>query len=187
MGEEADIDVLEDAMADEVCLARHELLGDAGPEHERAWKLFPLHQRLDRQRGCDGHGLARVVALAVAGRAGNEGGAIGHAGLLGRLWNPVDVGTERDHRFARSPACHPRRRNPRNSALDAEAMALEDAGQVPGGLHFLEAELAEAEEAVHDLLDLRGACLDVRERQGLEALPLEDRAASALGRRCSGH
>ena len=58
MREENYVDVLEHASPNEEGLPRELLLGDAGPEHERARHLLALHDLLHRERRGDVHGLA---------------------------------------------------------------------------------------------------------------------------------
>ena len=64
--EQVDVDVLEHAVAHEPRLRRHELLGDARPQHERARQLVALHDPLHRDRRDDVERHAGVVAFAVA-------------------------------------------------------------------------------------------------------------------------
>src|SRR5712692_712596 len=92
------------------------------------------------------------MAFAVAGRAVNDGIVIGNAGLLRRARDAVNSGDERDGWLAASPRRHPGRGDFGNAALDAEAVLLENAGNVSRGLEFLEAELAVAVDLIHHLL-----------------------------------
>ena len=80
------------------------------------------------------------------------GSAIGHARLLRRLRDAVDVGAERDDRLAAAPGGHPGGRDAGDAALHLEAVLLEHAGEVPRGLDLLHAQLPEAEHRVHHLL-----------------------------------
>ena len=91
----------------------------------------------------------------MARRARDDRIVIRDAGLLRRLRNVVDVGSERDHRLARAPARHPRGRNAGEVLLNREAVLLEDAGEVLRRLELLEPELAEAEHLIdHPLNEL---------------------------------
>ena len=122
--EEDDVHVLEDARAHEVGLGPEQLLRHARPELERAGEVLALHDLLDRDRGGDVQRHAGVVPFAVTGRALDHRIVIRDARLLRGLGNAVDVGPERDHRLARSPGRHPRRRDARDPALDREAVLL---------------------------------------------------------------
>ena len=64
--EQHDVDVLEHAGAHEVRLAAEELFGDAGPELQRAGKLFALHDLLHRERRGDVERHARSCGLRRA-------------------------------------------------------------------------------------------------------------------------
>ena len=103
------VDVLEEAGAHVVRLGAELLFGDARPDHDRARQLLALHHALDGDRRQDVERRAGVVALAVSRRAFDDRIAIGDARLLRRLRDAVDVGAERDHGLARSPAGHPGR------------------------------------------------------------------------------
>ena len=139
VGEEHDVDVLEQSGAHHEGLAGEKLLGHARPEHQRAGKLVALHQVLDRERGDDVDGLAGVVALAMAGRALDQLLAVGNAGLLRCLRDAVDVAAERDDGRARAPARYPGGRHAGNAALDGEAVLLQHVSEVVRGLELLEA------------------------------------------------
>src|SRR5262249_24025704 len=77
-----------------------------------------------------------------------------------------------------SPARHPGGGDARDAFLDGEAVPDEDLLQVARGLGLLEAELAEAEDAVHDLLAELRAPLHLRCRlafPGVEGLLVKPR------------
>jgi hypothetical protein len=59
-----------------------------------------------------------------------------------------------------SPSRHPSSRQAGSTALDREAVFLQQLGQVARGLDFMEAELAKAEQRIVDLLGKLGAALD---------------------------
>ena len=105
-------------------------------------------------RGQDIERHAGVVAFAVAGRALDDGLVPGDAGLLRSLRDIVDVRTQRDHRLAFAPGGQPGGRNAGDAALDLEAFLLQNSGEILGGFEFLEAQLAEAEDAVDHHLRL---------------------------------
>ena len=151
--EQADVDVLEHAGANVVGLGADQFLGDAGPQADGALQMLALHHFLHRERGQDVERHAGVVAFAVSGRAFDHRLVPADAGLLRGLRDIVDIGAERDDGLSRAPAGHPRGGNSGNAALDLEAFLLQNAGEVLGGLEFLEAEFAEAEDAIHH--DLR--------------------------------
>ena len=174
--EQVDVDVLEHAVAHEPGLRRHELFGDAGPQHDRAGQLVALHDPLHGDRRDDVERHAGVVAFAVTRRALDDRIVIRDARLLRRLRNAVDVGAERDHRLARSVGRHPRRRNARLPARHLEAELLELRGQVPRRLDFLHAELAEAEDGVDHLLRELRHLVDALD--GFFLLAVELRASS---------
>ena len=98
--------------------------------------------------------------------------AVAHARLVAGLRNAVHVGAKRDLRLAGAvaPLGRPRRRHARHALLDGEAFLGQQRGDVALRLEFLEAQLLEREEHIHDLLDLLGAGLDHHERLGLELL-----------------
>ena len=152
VAEQHDVDVFEHSSANVVSLGADQLLGDAGPEADGALQMLALHHLLHGQRGHDVQRHAGVVPFAVSGRAFDHGLMPGHAGFLRRLRNIVDVGAERDDRLALAPGGDPGGGNAGDVAIDLEAFFFENAGEVFGCLEFLEAELAEAEDAVdHDL------------------------------------
>jgi hypothetical protein len=134
--------------------AERPLLGHARPELERARQALLLHDLLHRQRGGNLQRHPGVVPLTVPGRADHDRIAVGDARLLRRLRDAVDIRSERDHRFARSPRCHPRRRDAGEVVLDGEPVLLEDVGEVLRRLVLLEAELAEAEDLIVHALDV---------------------------------
>ena len=74
---------------------------------------------------------------------------------------------QRDHRLARPPGGDPRGGNAGHAALDLEAFLLQNAGEVLRGLEFLEAQLAEAEDAVHHHLRLLLHGVDLAGQVGL--------------------
>ena len=165
---EDDVDIVEEARLDVVGLGPELLLGDARPDDEGAGQVLALHDLLDREGRGDVEGLARVVPLAVAGGAGDEGIAVRDAGLLRRLGDAVDVGAQRDDRGARAPGGPPRTGDARHPLLDREPVVLEDAGDIALRLELLEAQLAEAEEHVDHLLGEVAAAVDVEDDLGLE-------------------
>src|SRR5215469_10904141 len=93
---------------------------------------------------------------------------IGHARLLRCLRNIVDIGAEGDHRLALSPACDERGRYSGNTSFDTESFLFQDSGQVFGRLEFLEAQLAEAEDAIHHHLRLLLHAVDLALQIGLQ-------------------
>jgi len=78
------------------------------------------------------------------------------------------VGPERDHRLAAAPGRHPGRGDASDAVLHHEAGAAKDLLQVTRRLDFLEAQLAEAEQAVHDLLPQLFSPLHIGDRLRLE-------------------
>ena len=170
VGEERDVDVLEEAGADEVRLRADQLFGGPRPDPDRARQLLPLHDLLHRDRRGDVDRLAGVVAFAVSRRAFNHRGVVGDARLLRRLRNAVDVRAKRDHRLPRSPRRHERGRNSGDALLDREPVLLQHVDQVAVGLDLLEPELGEAEDRIDHLLREHLHRLDVLHRLGLEAL-----------------
>jgi len=97
---------------------------------------------------------------------------IGDAGLLRRLRDAVDVAAEGDDRRAGAPARHPGGGDAGDPFLDLEAVVAEDAGEVARGLDLLEAELAEAEDGVHDHLGQLGAFRGALVGDGSEGLEI---------------
>src|SRR5438874_1780389 len=82
---------------------------------------------------------------AAAARALDQRLAPGDAGYLRRFRQAVDVGAERDHWPARTPARNPAGRQARDVALDREAILLQHIGEILRGLDFLIGELAVGE------------------------------------------
>src|SRR6185503_17299773 len=80
--EQGDIDVLEEAFADEIRFRPDELLGGAGPDPDRARQLLALHDLLHREDGGEVDRLAGVVALAVPGSPFHHRRVVGDTGLL---------------------------------------------------------------------------------------------------------
>jgi hypothetical protein len=97
----------------------------------------------------------------VSGRAFDDRIVIGHAGLLRRLRNAVDVGAEGDDGLAAPEGRHPRRRDARLASGDREAVLLEHTGQVLRRLDLLKAEFTEAEHRVHGFLGKLGEAVHV--------------------------
>ena len=129
--------------------------------------MLALHHLLHREGRDDVQGHAGIVAFAVARRAFDHRLVPADAGLLRRLRDVVDVAAEGDHGLARSPTGHPRGGNAGDAALDFEALFFEDAGEVLGGFEFLEAQFAEAEDAVHHDLRLFLHAVDLAGEIGL--------------------
>src|SRR5688572_15657469 len=107
------------------------------------------------------------MALAVPGRARHELLAGQHTRRLIRRRHAVDIGPERDYGAATAPARDPRRWHPGDAALDGEAVALEQRGQIALRLELLVADLTEAEQAVHDLLRQLAPLFDFGNRGAL--------------------
>ena len=171
MSEDDRIDILEDAVADHEGLAADQFLGDARPEHQRARDLLALHQLLQRERSDEIDRLAAVMAFAMARSALDHRRPPGDARLLRGLGNAVYVAAQCDHRTpgAVGPACDPSGRQARSAPLDREAVLLEQVGEVARGLDLLEAELAEAEDHVVDLLSELRARFDAGDGAALQA------------------
>ena len=153
--EEHGVHVLEDALANVVRLASELLLGDAGPDVNRARDLLALHDLLDRDRRGDVHRLTGVVSLSMSRRADDHRVLVSHTGLVARLRYVVDVRAQRDDGLrtgGRAPHCNPRRRNADNAPRHGKAVLLEDPGEVPRGLLFLKSELRVAEHLIDHLL-----------------------------------
>ena len=110
------------------------------------------------------------MALAVPRRHGDDGLAVAYAGLLVRLGDSVDVGSEGDHRAPRAPPRRPGAGHAGDAQLDLEAVVLEDARQIPLRLEFLHAQLAEREKHVDDLLNHLGPRPNQLEGFSLEGL-----------------
>ena len=161
VGEERDVDVLEQPVAHIPGFRAHQFLGDAWPEAQRARQLLALHQLLHRDGSRDVERDAGVVAFAVPWGTVDQRVAIGDARLLRALGDAVDVRAEGDHRLAAAPFGDPRRGDARDAARDPEAVLLEDAGEVARRLDLLKAQLAEAEHGVHHLLGQRRQAVDV--------------------------
>ena len=112
---------------------------------------------------------ARVVPLAVAGRAFDDRLVIGDAGLLRRLRD-----ASRCRSRARSPACPiPSARSTRSECRRRRRSTVKPfCSRMPvryfDGLELLEAELAEAEHLIDHLLRELRARIDVAHRLGLE-------------------
>ena len=92
------------------------------------------------------------MAFPVARRAFNDRIVISDSRFLRSARNAVDVGDERDDRFAAPIGGDPRGGNACNAMLDVKPVLLEDAGDVPRRFVFLEAQFAEAKNFVHHLL-----------------------------------
>ena len=117
-------------------------------------------------------GMPGVVPFAVAGRALNERVLVADARLVAGLRDAVDVGAERDHRFAGAPSGDECGRNSGDAALDLEAVLLEDAGEVFRRLDFLHPELAVREDLIDHLLDHLRSRVDLLRGFGLERVEL---------------
>ena len=149
---EDDVDVFEKSGADIEGFCGDKFFGDAGKKFDRAGEMVFLHLLFQHERGSDVNGHAGVVAFAVAGSAINDGIVVGDAGLLRRARDAINIGDERDDGLAAPPRRHPGRGDSGDASLDAEAVLLENAGNVARGLEFLEAELAVAVDLIHHLL-----------------------------------
>src|SRR5947209_4367834 len=152
MAEHGDVDILEVAVAHEPRFRSDELLGDAGPHFDRSGQVLALHDFSHGEDRRDVHCLSGVMTLAVAWRALDDRIVIRDTRLLRRLRNAVDVRADRDHRLATAPRRHPRRGDAGDAAFDLESVLFEDAREVFRRLDLLEAELAEAEHLIDDLL-----------------------------------
>ena len=162
MTAEHDVDVFQQAGADEEGFRAKKFFGDAGKEFQRAFDAVPGHQILHGERGDDVDGVAGVVAFAVARGAINERVMISDAGLLIGAGNAVEIGDEADNGFtAIGPGGDPGGGDAGDTAFDLEAIFLKDGREVFGSLDFLKAEFTEAEDGVDDFLDHLGAPVDV--------------------------
>ena len=178
--EDRDVHVAEHAGLDEVRFRAVELLGDAGPELERAGQMLLLHDLLDRERRSDLKRHPGVVAFAVAGSAFDDRIVIGDAGLLRRLRDVVDIRSERDDRLPGSPRREPGGGNACVALLNREAVLAKDAGQVLRRLEFLEPRLGEAEDLIVHALDHLAESVDFEADVALEAI--EARIARQVSR-----
>ena len=158
--EQRDVDILEEAVPDEVRLGAEELFGGPRPDPDRPGKLLPLHDLLHRDRRGDVDRLSRVVSLAVSRPAFDQRVAVGDAGLLRRLRDAVDVGAERNHRLAGSPARHERGRDAGDPLFDREPVLLQEVDQIAVRLLLLKAELTVAEDLIDHLLRERRHAVD---------------------------
>ena len=173
--EDDDVGVFEVPVANVVRLGREQLFGHARPQLDGAGDLLALHDLLQHDRRRDVQRHARVVSFAVARSAFEERIVIGHARLLRSRRDAVDIGSERDDRFARSPRRHPRRRDAGDPLLDGEPLLAQDVRQVLRRFDLLEPELAEAEDGVDHLLREVVQIVDTGGSFGLQ------RAESRLG------
>ncbi len=171
MAEDRRVDILEHAGADETGLAAQQLLGDAGPDHQRPRRVRADHPVLHRQRRDDVHRLPAIVSLAMPRCALDHRLAPRDAGRLAGLRDAVDIAAQRDHRAvgAVRPPRRPPRRQARDVALDREAFLLEQRGQIPFGLMLLETDLRIAEQFVVDDLRQLRARLHAADHLGLGA------------------
>ena len=82
MGEEVNVDIVEDTLTHEERLGGDLLLRNARPEQELSVDIFSLHDLFHGEGPHDIHGLTRVVAFAVPRSHSKDRIAIRHAGLL---------------------------------------------------------------------------------------------------------
>ncbi len=160
-------------------------LGDSRPEPDGAFQMLALHDFLHRQRSGDVQRDAGIVAFAVAGRAFDHRLMPGDAGLLRGLRDVIDIGAERDHRLAFAPRSHPSGGDAGHAALDLEAFLFQDARQIFRGFELLEAQLAEAEDAVDHHLRLLLHGIDLAGEVGLHG-SFALRRDFGLGKQASG-
>src|SRR5579859_489276 len=95
------------------------------------------------------------MAFTVARRSFNDRIVIGHYRLLRSSRNTVDIGDERDDRFAAPIGSNPSGGNACNALLDMKPIFSKDAGDVARRFVFLEAQFTEAKNFVHHLLRKR--------------------------------
>ena len=92
------VDIVEQPGSYEVRLGPELFFGDPGPELQCAADVLALHDLLHRECGGHDQGLAGIVSLTVSRRADHQRVAVGDPRFLGGLWNPVNVGAQRDDR-----------------------------------------------------------------------------------------
>src|SRR5581483_3758882 len=103
MRKKDDIDVFENTGSHQMRFAADEFLRDAGPDHDGAPQVFPLHHLLYGDRCKDIHRNARIMTLAMAGRPLSDRIVISDARLLGGLRYIVYVRAESNYRLALAP------------------------------------------------------------------------------------
>ena len=168
MAEQHDVDVLEHAGANVVGLGADQFFGHARPQPDGALQVLALHHLLHRQRGQDVQRHAGVVAFAVARRAFDQSArarprrASARPAGCRRYREPSEITGLPDPQGR-----HPRGRNAGDAALDLEALFFQDAGEVFRGFELLEAQFAEAEDAVHHDLRLLLHAVDLAGQIGL--------------------
>ena len=162
-----DVDVVEMAVAHEIGTAQELLLGGRSEDFQGSRETELLHRALGRDRARDHDRAVDVVALAVSRGAWDDLGPRGRAGRLRVLGVGVVFGVHGDHRPARAEGGEKRRREPRDAALDREALILEQPGQEPRRLVLLHPDLAEIEDAVSDGGDGLSVSFDDVEDEGL--------------------
>ena len=105
------------------------------------------------------------MTLAVTGSSLDERLVIRYRRLLVGLRDTVDIAAEGDHRRAGAPAGKPCGGNAGNTALDLEAVGLENAGHIGRGLDLLLTQLREREDLVdhhlHELGSRADTTLDI--------------------------
>ena len=185
---EGDIGVLEEPRAHEEGLARHLLFRDARPEQQGAVDLVTLHKLLHHDGGDNVDRLAGIVSFAVAGTAAYHRIAVAHSGFVAGLWDAVHVGAKGDFRLPGSvaPSRRPCGRNAGHALLNFEAFLLQQRGDVALRFVFLEAQLLEGEEHIHNFLHLFRAGLHHLERFGFELVEPRVGDGRGGGRRGGG-
>ena len=159
MREQYHVYIFEESLADVVGLRAELLLGDSRPQLERAREMLALHHLLHRQRCHDVQRHARVVAFAMPRRAFDHWHVVRHCRLLRGLRDVINIRTQGDDRLPLPPRGNERGGDARHVPLDLEALLLQKTGEIFGGLKLLEAQLAEAEDAVHHHLRLLLHCI----------------------------
>ena len=180
VGEQAYVDILEDARLNEERFRAEFLFRDAGPELNGAFEMLALHDLLHGERRQDVQRNTGIVAFAMSGSARDQGLMPGHGRLLRSLRYVVDVGTKRDDGLALAPRRNPRCWNADDIALYFEALFFENGGEVPGGFKFLETKFAEAEHAVDHHLRLFLHGIDLSGKIGLDGSLLLGRNLGCL-------
>ncbi len=184
MGEDRDVHILEHSRPDIIGLGREQFLGHAGPEHQLALDAVLSHHLLGGDRSGNDQRHARIMPFAMAGRPRHDRLQLRNAGHLRQAQQPVDVRAQRDHRaIAVAPRRGPGGRDARHALGDGEAVLLEDARQILGGLIFLKARLLKAEHGIDHFLDELGLLVDLGHRFLLH----RGRRLGLGGQRCRGH
>ena len=172
---QADVDVFEGAVQQQIDLADRGFLGRRAVELDRSFQLMFFHRGFDGESRAERTGAQAAVSAAVPRLAGFDRILFGR-NLLRQRRQRVVLGEQRDHRLAGTIGRRKRRRHAGEPGFDFKAFFPKNVDQQGRRFPFFQAQLGEFPDLPIDLFEQFGVVVDGFQRRFLRRVEFGFRA-----------